>query len=238
MGIKLVLFDAGGTLTKVLPEREERLQKACQYFNLNPIPDWETARSGLRTVDRFFIGAIQEGRMIDRETVREAVRLMLAEMEVTGRLDDPALLWDFVETQYETEVLMDDALETLTALKSQGLMLAVASNATPNYETTLHSLGIAQIVDAIFLSDIVGYAKPDPKFFLFILEQTKMTPVETVHVGNSYWHDIIGARRASILPVYFDRRNVLPDADCPRITHLSDLPDLLKHIPEGLKSWF
>ncbi len=230
MGIRLVLFDAGGTLTKVLPEREERIQKACIYFNLTPVPDETIARFGLITIERFFIGAVQEGCMIDRETVREGVKLMLASMKVSGRLEDPALLWDFVETQYEKEVPMDGALETLDILKSQGYMLAIASNATPRYEETLRNLGITQRVDAIFLSDIVGYAKPDPRFFQFILNQMKVTPEGAVHIGNSYWHDIIGAKLANILPIYFDRRGILPDADCPRITHLRDLPSLLRQI--------
>lgn len=230
MGIRLVLFDAGGTLTKVLPEREERIQKACIYFNLTPVPDEATARLGLITIERFFIGAVQEGFMIDRETVREGVTLMLSSMKVSGRLEDPALLWDFVETQYEREVPMDGAIETLDTLKSQGYTLAIASNATPRYEETLRNLGITQRVDAIFLSDIVGYAKPDPRFFQFILERMEVMPEEAVHVGNSYWHDIIGARRANILPIYFDRRDILPDADCPRITHLRNLPSLLRRL--------
>lgn len=230
MGIRLVLFDAGGTLTKVLPEREERIQKACIYFNLNPVPDEVTARLGLVTIERFFIGAIQEGRMIDRETVREGVRWMLASMKVSGRLDDPALFWDFVETQYETEVPMDGALETLDILRDRGYMLAVASNATPSYEKVLSALGITERVDEVFLSDVVGYAKPDPRFFQFILEQMKVAPEETALVGNSYWHDVIGARRAGILPIYFDRRNILPDADCVRIVHLQELPTLLERL--------
>ncbi|MDW8027108.1 MAG: HAD family hydrolase [Armatimonadota bacterium] len=230
MKIRLVLFDAGGTLTKVLPEREERLRKACTYFDLKPIPDEITALKGLQTIERFFLGAIQEGRMIDRETVREGVTLILSSMGVSGRLDDPALLWDFVETQYETEVLMEGALETLELLRSQGYRLAVASNATPTYLATLQKLSIAERVDAVFLSDAIGYAKPDQRFFMFILEQLEAKPEETVHVGNSYWHDVIGARRSGILPIYFDRRNILPDADCIRITKLSDLPALLERI--------
>ncbi len=230
MGIKLVLFDAGGTLTKVLPERTERIRKACHYFNLSPVPDHETALFGLRTIERFFIGASQEGRMIDREAVREGVRLMLTEMGVSGRLDDPALLWDFVQTQFETELLMDGALETLKDLKSQGYSLAVASNATPNYEAILRSLRITEHVDSIFLSDVVGYAKPDLRFFQFILERMKAVPEETIHVGNSYWHDVIGARRVGILPVYFDRHDIFPDADCLRITHLQELLSLLQRL--------
>lgn len=233
MKVRLVLFDAGGTLTKVLPEREERIRRACSYFNLEPIPNEATALLGLRTIERFFIGAMQEGRMIDRETIREGVRLMLAEMGVKGRLDDPALLWDFVETQYEVEVPMDEALETLEVLHSEGYLLAIASNATPAYEATLKELGLTEKVDAVFLSDAIGYAKPDPRFFQFVLEQMRVAPEETVHVGNSYWHDVIGARRAGILPIYFDRKNILPDADCPRITRLKDLPALLKRLVLG-----
>ena len=230
MGIRLVLFDAGGTLTKVLPEREERIQKACVYFNLSPVPDEITARLGLVTIERFFIGAMQEGRMIDRETVREGVMLMLTAMKVSGRLEDPALLWDFVETQYETEVPMDGSLETIDALKDRGYMVAVVSNATPNYEKVLTDLGITERVDAVFLSDVVGYAKPDPRFFQFVLEQMGAAPKETVHVGNSYWHDVIGAMRVGILPIYFDRREIFPNADCPRIIRLQDLPFLLEQL--------
>ncbi len=230
MRIRLVLFDAGGTLTRVLPDREERLRRACSYFALEPVPDEATALLGLQTIERFFIGAIQEGQMIDRETVREGVRLMLAKIGVKGRLDDPALLWDFVETQYETEVPMEGALETIETLKSLGYLLAIASNATPAYEDTLRELGLVERVDAVFLSDVVGYAKPDPRFFQFVLEQMRAAPEEAIHVGNSYWHDIVGARRAGILPIYFDRRNILPDADCIRIAHLQDLPTLLESL--------
>jgi len=232
MPIRLVLFDAGGTLTKVLPEREERLRRACHYFHLEPVPDERVARLGMQTIERFFIGTMQEGGLIDRETVREGVRLMLATMKVRGRLDDPALLWDFVETQYEVEVPMEGAIEVLEQLRADGYRLAIVSNASPLYERQLRSLGLAERVDALFLSDAVGYAKPDPRLFQFVLERMKAVPAETVHVGNSYWHDVIGARRADILPVYFDRRHILPDADCPRITDLRELPNLLRQLSD------
>lgn len=226
--IRVVLMDAGGTLTIGVPSREERLQRACHYFNLAPVPDWQVARKGLQVAERFFIGAVQEGWMIDREAVREAVKEMLSAMGVGGRLDDPALLWDFLETQYETEILMDGALETLEALQQYGYRLAIASNAPPTYERRLQELGLAQRVEAIFLSDVIGYAKPDPCFFHFILEQLKASTDETVHVGNSYWHDVIGAQRAGITPIFFDWREVFPDCDCPRITDLRQLPSLLQ----------
>ncbi len=228
--IRFVLLDAGGTLTVGVPSREERLQRACHYFNLTPAPDWQLARKGLQVAERFFIGAVQEGWMMDREAVREAVKGMLSAMGVWGKLDDPALLWDFLETQYETERLMDGALETLETLRQHGYRLAIASNAPPTYEGRLRELGLAQQVERIFLSDVIGYAKPDPRFFQFILERLKAVPEETVHVGNSYWHDVIGARRAGVTPIFFDFRDAFTDCDCPRITDLSQLPPLLQEL--------
>ncbi len=227
MPIRYVLFDAGGTLTKALPEREERIQQACRYFNLSPLPDEDLAREGLRTIERFFIRAVQEGQMIDRELVREAVRLMLRTIGVGGRLEDPALFWDFVNTQYEAEIPMDGATETLQTLRAQGYRLAIVSNASPTYTQLLKSIGILELVDAAFISDAVGYAKPDPRLFQFALEQLGAVPAETVHVGNSYWHDVIGARRAGITPIYFDRRRVFTEADCLRVEDLRELPALL-----------
>ncbi|MFA0770399.1 MAG: hypothetical protein REDVDVYQ_000904, partial [Candidatus Fervidibacter sp.] len=70
--VRLVSLDAGGTLTVGVPSREERLRRACEYFNLSPVPDLSTALEGLRVIERFFIAAAQEGQMLDRETVREA----------------------------------------------------------------------------------------------------------------------------------------------------------------------
>lgn len=225
--IRLISLDAGGTLTIGVPSREERLRRACEYFGLSPVPDLSTALEGLRVIERFFIATAQEGQMLDRETIRQAVRTMLKAIGVSGRLDDPALLWDFVETQYETETLMDGALETLALLRRQGYRLVITSNAPPTYQARLTSLSLTNLVDAVFLSDVVGYAKPDPRFFAFVLERMDATPDETVHVGNSYWHDVIGAKRAGILPVFFDWREVFPDCDCPRITHLRELPQRL-----------
>lgn len=226
--ICVVLLDAGGTLVVGVPPREERLQQACFYFNLSPVPDWSIARHGLRVIERFFIGAAQEGRRFDRDTIRDGVKEMLLAISVTGHLKDPALLWDFVETQYKAETLIDGALEVLTALRQGGYRLAIASNAPPTYGKRLQELGITELVDAVFISDVIGYAKPDPRFFQFILEKLNATPNETVHVGNSFLHDVIGAQRANITPVFFDLRDALPDCDCLRITDLRQLPELLQ----------
>lgn len=225
--ISLVLLDAGGTLTVGVPDREERLRSACHFFHLTPVPDREGARKGLQAIERFLIGIVQEGGHLDRETVREGVQVMLKAMGVIGKLNDPAQLWDFVETQYESERLMEEALGVLKALRENDFRLAIASNATPAYEGQLKALGLTEWVDAVFLSDVIGYAKPDPRFFRFILDQLQAKPEETVHVGNSYWHDVIGAQRAGIKPVFFDRRDAFPDCPFPRITDLRQLPDLL-----------
>ena len=60
-------------------------------------------------------------------------------------------------------------------------------------------------------------------------------PAETVHVGDQYRSDVLGARAVGMHPVLLDRGgwNTKVD-DCPTITTLSELHGLLAEAPLSL----
>ena len=45
----------------------------------------------------------------------------------------------------------------------------------------------------------------------------------TIHVGDLYYGDVMGARSAGLRGVLLDEANLRPDADCPRVQSLDDL---------------
>jgi FMN phosphatase YigB (HAD superfamily) len=49
-------------------------------------------------------------------------------------------------------------------------------------------------------------------------------------VGDNYFADVVGARRAGLQPVLYDPRALYPEADCPIITSFDQLIPVLKNL--------
>jgi putative hydrolase of the HAD superfamily len=69
----------------------------------------------------------------------------------------------------------------------------------------------------------VGYAKPDPRIFEHALSVSGSDASSTLHVGDMYYADIVGAEAAGIRAVLLDPFDNWTDHDCIR---LPDLPAL------------
>lgn len=64
-------------------------------------------------------------------------------------------------------------------------------------------------VDAILDSSVVGFDKPDPRFFRAALDRLHVAASRAVHVGDAVPADVRGAQAAGILAVHYD-----PYDDC------------------------
>src|SRR5262249_11966214 len=113
------------------------------------------------------------------------------------------------------ETVPDDVRPSLAALRARGFQLAVVSNANGTLLRMFERLGLAASVDAIFDSCQEGIEKPDPRYFHLALERIGARAATTVHVGDLFHVDVMGARAAGIRPVLFDVADLYQDADCP-----------------------
>ena len=111
--------------------------------------------------------------------------------------------------------------EALSILNKKGFQLAVVSNSDGSVEKGLSDLGLAQYFHAILDSHVIGFEKPDPRIFEHALAVCNADPLRTVHVGDLYDTDIIGAKAAGIHSVLLDPYNDWNVTDCPK------QPDLL-----------
>jgi len=77
------------------------------------------------------------------------------------------------------------------------------------------------------ISYAVEYEKPHPKIFEEALRRAGTKPAETIHVGDSYEADVVGARNAGITPILIDREKSYNTVDCIKIHTLQELLDIL-----------
>jgi len=123
-------------------------------------------------------------------------------------------LWEYVP---------DAVLPAIEALRRRGLRLVVVSNANGTLRAHLDRLAMTSRFDVVLDSADEGVEKPDPRFFEIALEKSGARKETTIHVGDLYYVDVVGARSAGLRGVLLDEANLRPDADCPRVQSLDEL---------------
>lgn len=128
-------------------------------------------------------------------------------------------LWEYVPP---------DVIPSLQRMRAAGRKLVVVSNANGRMRAALERVGIAPHVDLVIDSHEEGVEKPDPRIFQRALERAGARPESTVHVGDLFHTDVVGARAAGLRAVLLDMADLYRDHDCERVRSLADLAGLLE----------
>lgn len=134
--------------------------------------------------------------------------------------------WDEVDSIMKP-VLYPESVPLLRRLKREGFVLGLISNAPPNTEQTVAQLGLNKYLDPVVISGILGYAKPNPLIFQHAMKLASVRPRESMHVGDLYDTDIVGARSAGMTPVMIDRDKRTVRAEFAKISRLDELTQML-----------
>lgn len=111
----------------------------------------------------------------------------------------------------------------LERLRRRGLKRVVVSNANGTLHAHFSRLGLTPHFEAIFDSHVEKVEKPDPRFFEIALERSGSRKETTVHVGDFYEIDVVGARRAGLPAILLDPTGINHDRDCVRVRSLDEL---------------
>lgn len=121
--------------------------------------------------------------------------------------------------------------EGLATLRRRGLVVACISNADGTVDRVLDRAGLLAELAFVVDSGAVGVEKPDPRIFEIALERAGVAPSEALHVGDLYPVDVVGARRAGLVPVLVDPLCRYGDRDC-RTTR--DVPAFCRELVRAL----
>src|SRR4030042_1701355 len=112
--------------------------------------------------------------------------------------------------------------EALESLKEMGLKLVVVSNSNGTVEEILNKVGLGRYFSMVVDSHLVGFEKPDPRLFYHALKLSEADPETTIHIGDMYHVDVVGARSAGLHAALLDPFGDWRDVDCPRFVDLLD----------------
>jgi HAD superfamily hydrolase (TIGR01549 family) len=138
----------------------------------------------------------------------------LAAFDELKRIHKENNLWNLV---------YDDVIPALERFKAIGLRLIVLSNANGTIKKMFENRGILHWFSHVVDSGEEIAEKPDPRFFEIALGRAGANRETTLHVGDMYFIDVLGARAAGIRAALIDRGGLRQDRDCPRFADLIEL---------------
>ena len=231
--IQAILFDLDGTLRHNRPnandalfdyatllgvedQPEKRLQAArWSHYYWAQSPEMINDKQSFPDEDLFWINYCQH------------TLIAYGCMPVYARELAPEL-FRFMRDEYEpVDWVPPDVPGTLENLQSAGLRLAMLSNRSKPYEEELEALGLAGYFEFAMAAGEVDVWKPDPLVFRYALDQLGTQPGKTLYIGDNYYADVVGARRAGLFPILVDPDGVFPEAECTVIQNVGDLCEML-----------
>jgi len=225
--INTIFLDAGNTLLAMdfvwIKEELENLGIKCEIEELKraeasarPILSSELEKLK-STEDRktsiFYMGSILKNlpaaHTMNRKDRDEIINALVVKLQAPGRLQR---FW---------ANLIPGVREGLEILKNRGFQMVVVSNSNGMIEEILSNLEIRGFFSHVVDSHFVGYEKPDTRLFMHAVEISGATPENTLHIGDLYHVDVIGAWSAGIHALLLDPYGDWNNIDCVR------MPDLL-----------
>ena len=228
--IKAVFFDLDGTLRHSVPEGGE---VSTAYVISLGLPVSEEARlNAMRWEYQYWASSadlrddlLAHSSDTENFWIEYSRRRLIALGVAPGQAFEvaPKVSAHMGELYKPESVVPMDVRRMLPALKQAGYIMAVISNRDRPFQDTLDSHGLSKFFSYSLSGGEVDSYKPEPGIFEHALKQMNVTAPETVYVGDNYYADVIGARRAGLEPVLYDPNHIFPDADCVTIRSFDEL---------------
>ncbi|KAH9054182.1 HAD-like protein [Lactarius vividus] len=116
-------------------------------------------------------------------------------------------------SSHEGYRLFDDTLETLRTFRSMGVRTGLITNVDARIVAVLEDLGVEEYLSPVLISETERVEKPSISIFLAACARARVTPVETLHVGDDLKDDYLGAENAGLHALLLRRG---PDGDRER----------------------
>lgn len=205
--IRAVLFDVGGTLHTVqrdpgLADRfSATLMQKLQEVGVS-LPIEVPALSALLGENAERYKQWSQDTQLELPNVQIWNEYYLKEFQIGEAVLAPiaeelSVLYDATRVH---NVPQPDLLETMEALRKQGMILGVISNiiSTTFVPKVLEDYGIASYMSCVIMSEGVGVRKPNPAIFEIAAKQVGVPLSEMAYVGDTLSRDVLGCRNAGV----------------------------------------
>jgi HAD superfamily hydrolase (TIGR01662 family) len=231
-----VFFDMGYTLVYFDPLQELIVQKALRAAGV--MRSEQEIRAAVqhvwgnyyRDAETIRFPATEE---YDKETQASLGHRLLARLDVPGDAELYQRYLGAIEREFSRPSVLrpyPEVMEVLDILQSEAYRLGIVSNWSWNLCSRVEQVGLDGSFEVVWGSAYAGCNKPHPGIFhqaLARMAAPAVPPDRVLYVGDSYEHDVKGARNAGWDVVLLDREGAARNPDSHTISDLRGLFDIL-----------
>ena len=219
--IKAIFFDIDDTILDYDKCALFTVRRACETLG---VPYSEAVQTEYRRVDDALWAQQKAGVLTIPQVLDKRNAHM---MDYLGLTDGISFQEAFIAAFAESADLVEGVEAVLAACKEKGLPLYCASNGFMEVQVNrLTKAGVLHYFEQLFVSQSIGYEKPNIRFFEHCLEQTGYTPEAVLMVGDSLTADIKGALNAGWNVCYLNRHNRPSGLNITEITSWEQFPHI------------
>ncbi len=225
----IILLDLDDTILDFHRAEDYALRKTLSELAIVPTDDMVTLYSA---INEACWKKLERGEMTRNEILTHRFAQFFEQINVVRDADET---WNRYEKNIgEAGFLLPDAIELLTELKENYDLYAASNGTATIQDRRIERAGIAPFFKEIFISQRIGFNKPDKRFFDLCFERIPDFDKKcTVIVGDSLTSDIQGGKNAGITTVWYNAHNKRADGDIVpdyEVTSLDMLPIVLEMI--------
>lgn len=201
--IKVILWDIDGTLLSFKLAERAAIRTCFDKFGLGEITDEMLAEYS--QINAKYWKRLELGEL----TKQQVLRGRFEEFFVAYGLDTSCV--DEFNAEYqvrlgETVVFNDNGRELVQRLRGKVKQYAVTNGTLVAQRGKLKNSGLDQLLDGVFISDVVGVEKPGKGFFDAVFAAIgEYEKDEVLIVGDSLTSDIQGGNNAGILCGWYNQ---------------------------------
>lgn len=223
--IKAVSFDLGGTL--ITASAGEVYSAVAKKFGTN-LDSQDVQSSFVRTfASHTAKRPVETSDEAERKWWYEVVTETLSDFEKISNFDDyfDELMKAFSKTGSFS--VYSDVLPCLKALEKANIRRVILSNWDSRVHEIIDGLELRPYFEDVLVSSEIGYSKPNPRIFEFLLDRLGLMANEVLHVGDDLTADVMGAHEAGLEALLIWREKNPPGSDVKSITSLIQIPELI-----------
>ena len=222
--IKFVFLDLDDTILDFHKAEQVALTNALIHFGIEPT---QSTLDLYHRINKAQWERLERGELTREEVKVERYRILYSMLGIDLSPKDTTA---YYESQLAIgHYFIDGALDLLEQLHSKYSLYIASNGAEKVQNSRLASAGIEKYFDNIFISENLGYNKPDKRFFENCFEYIdNFDKSKAVIIGDSLTSDIKGGKNAEIKTIWYNPKRIANKTDIKPDFEVSDLSQISK----------